>query len=73
MCTLMCLVMDFEDDGYDDDYDSTSSSTSRSTLVNKRNVKAPVWKFYGLEADEKGNVRNLDIAVCKILIIATLE
>ena len=38
--------------------DSLSGSSNDSDLVLKRNTKAFIWKYFGFEANEKGNPRS---------------
>ena len=43
-----------------------SESTSSVSLVTKVNVKAAVWRYFGMETDEHGVVKDVDLPVCKI-------
>ena len=43
-----------------------SGSTSSVSLVTKVNIKAAVWRYFGMETDEHGVVKDVDLPVCKI-------
>ena len=44
-----------------------SESTSSVSLVSKvDDVKAAVWRYFGMETDEHGVVKEVDLPVCKI-------
>ena len=44
-----------------------SNSTSRISLISKVNTKAAVWRYFGMETDEHGVVKDVvDLPVCKI-------
>ena len=43
-----------------------SESTCSVSLVTKMNVKAAVWRYFGIETDEHGVVKDVHLPMCKI-------
>ena len=45
---------------------STVSDSGEVQLMPKLNITSPVWKYFALEADEKGKVKNDKEVVCRL-------
>ena len=43
-----------------------SEISDMESLVTKVNVKAAVWRYFGMETDEHCVVKDVDLPVCKI-------
>ena len=43
-----------------------SESTSSVSLVTKVDVKAAIWRYFRMETDEHGVVKDVDLPVCMI-------
>uniref|UniRef100_A0A1X7V255 BED-type domain-containing protein n=1 Tax=Amphimedon queenslandica TaxID=400682 RepID=A0A1X7V255_AMPQE len=45
---------------------STSSSLMESRIVKKPNTTSPIWKYFGVEADDSGKPINTDQVICRV-------
>ena len=45
-----------------------SESTSSVSLVTKVNVKAAIWKYFGMETDEHGVVKDVDLLCVRLMV-----
>ena len=43
-----------------------TSDPSGDRLVDSTNAKAVVWRYFGLETDERGVIKDQQLPVCKV-------
>lgn len=56
-----------EVDATDEDVvEISKQGTSHGQMTRKRNMKAAVWRYFSMETDESGAVKDLDIPVCTV-------